>query len=222
MYIYEYFRIIMCFLFVKSINFTHQQQKVPNRSGRKEFTSKLCAFRAVLEHSTRLRDCHGVSLEGGLLLERVAPDSYPVSLLHAAQKPGRVGFSEWTVTMGSVHAKVKSADLLTAALCVSHWPWPPLPSPAAASRLRTPRRLYSVYSPSPTRAPGRGEVITHGNAELTRVCHRQWRAFDFLALYIGWFTVNAGNGTLRSVILWSVICISTQHDHLQLFIRYIL
>lgn len=182
MYIYEYFQIHMCFLFLESIRFTHQQQKIPNRSSRKEFTSKLCAFRAVLEHSTGFRDCHGVSLEGGLLLERVAPDSYPVSLVHAAQKPGRVGISEWTVTMGSVHAKVKPTDLLTAALCVSHWLWPPLSSPAAAPRLRTPRRLYSVYSPSPTRAPGRGRVITHGNAELTRECHRQLRAFDFYGL----------------------------------------
>lgn len=56
-------------------------------------------------------ECHGVSLEGGLVLERVAAAIYLFSLVDRALEPDWRDFWERIVAMGSVHAKVKWISL---------------------------------------------------------------------------------------------------------------
>lgn len=55
-----------------------------------------------------LADCHGVSLEGGSVLEKVAADTEQVYAPDRASNPGCRGREPPEETMGTVHAKVKN------------------------------------------------------------------------------------------------------------------
>lgn len=63
-------------------------------------------YEEYLNSARYLSNCHGVSLEGGLVPETVASVSAYFSLSYCEVKPFWGGLLERLVTMGTVHAKV--------------------------------------------------------------------------------------------------------------------
>lgn len=152
----------------------------------------------------------------GLGTEKSSVRQWFYSVVHTAFEPRWTLFSQWTVTMGSVHAKVRRMTPPTAALCVSHWPWPPCPGTRSGG-LRTPPRLYSVYShPWPWgKYPIREPRVKPECVTATFICWNdmQLDISEFNAVYCmivltpRLHVVIVGNKT----ILFSVISEFTEH-----------